>query len=237
MNDKVRLNKYLADAGVCSRRAADQLIVNKQVMVNGEVVNQLGSTIDPTDQVSVNDQLVTISKKKIYIALNKPLGVVSSSNDEKHRQTVISLMNIKERIFTVGRLDVGSEGLILITNDGDFCQQVIHPSKKIEKEYQLSVRAESEILNSIKKAFSEGLTIDGKFMRVDKIKLNERKGDTAVFNIVIHQGYNRQLRKMSEAIGARVINLKRIRIGNLKLGELKSGKYRYFQPNEVLEPV
>jgi len=231
--NSIRLNKYIAMAGICGRREADELIVKGAVRINGNVISKLGTIVNNDDKVEVNGKEIHLVKNKIYIVLNKPKGIVCTSNDELGRKTVIDIVNSKERLFTIGRLDKDSEGLIILTNDGDFSQKLSHPSNVVEKEYQLTLLGGDDTVEKVVEKFISGLKIDKHLMKVRKVELINANQNNYTFKIVLHQGYNRQLRKMSEALQLKVVSLLRVRIGKLKIKNLKSGNYCSFDPKEV----
>ncbi len=237
----IRLNKFLADAGICSRRKADEHISSGEVYVNGARAT-LGMKVDPE-----NDQVVfrrtpvgRHPEKLVYYALYKPPGVVSTAADEKGRTAVTDLVPKQPRVYPVGRLDLTSEGLILLTNDGELTHQLMHPSFAHEKEYEVVVQAPAQVTaDEIKRRFEQGLEIEGKLMQADRVTLLRRspqRADVVSLRMVLHTGYNRQIRRMCEALGLTIINLRRSRIGKLKLGklDLKPGEYRQVQKSDIV---
>jgi len=224
-----RLQKYIANCGICSRRHAEELILHGKVKVDGQTITELGCKIEETQIVEVEGQKIHLANKKIYILLNKPIGVVTTASDEKNRPTVINLIEneIKERLFPVGRLDINTSGAIILTNDGDFAYNLTHPKNNIEKIYEVILNKninENEI-----KLLESGVAIEGKKTAPCKIhQINDKK-----ITITIHEGRNRQIRKMLENIGKKVVELKRIQIGNITLGNLPLGRFRYLSPSEV----
>lgn len=224
----IRLNKYIAQCGVCSRRKADECIEDKEVKINGEIVFEKGVMVDETkDIVNVKGKDISLVKRKIYIMLNKPAGYVTTSIEQFDRPCVIDLIKEEERVFPVGRLDMETEGLLLLTNDGNFANKLMHPSKKINKVYvaKISGVITEEAIQKLKK----GVDIDG-YVTAPAIVVKTAKDE---LQITIHEGKNRQIRKMCTAVGLNVVHLKRIKIGNLELGELKLGKYRMLRLNEI----
>ncbi|WP_299977523.1 pseudouridine synthase [Desulfobacula sp.] len=225
----MRLQKYLAHAGLCSRRKAEEHILNGRVKVNRQIVTELGTKINPeNDKVFFNGQPVILKQEspKIYIALNKPQGVVTSCSQQKTK-IILDLIDIDERVYPVGRLDKDSKGLLLLTNDGELHNKLSHPSFNHEKEYIVTT------LHPISEAalnnMAQGLMIDGVKTRKAKVKrLSKNK-----FSIVLKQGRNRQIRKMIGKTGNRVDILKRIRMANINLGNLKEGEWRYLTPKEI----
>lgn len=225
----IRLNKYIAECGVCSRRSADTLIQSGKVCVNGEVVTNLGIKIDETiDNVKVNNKIIKKENKLVYIMLNKPKGYVTTSKEQFGRKSVLDLINTNLRVYPIGRLDMYTEGLLLLTNDGNFANKMMHPKNKIEKKYIVSVKGNitSEKIDLLKK----GVDIGGYITKPAKVKSNFEKDE---LEIVISEGKNRQVRRMCEAVKLKVLNLQRTKIGNLELGNLELGKYRYLNKNDL----
>lgn len=225
----IRLNKYIAECGVCSRRSADTLIQSGKVCVNGEVVTNLGIKIDETiDNVKVNNKIIKKENKLVYIMLNKPKGYVTTSKEQFGRKSVLDLINTNLRVYPIGRLDMYTEGLLLLTNDGNFANEMMHPKNKIEKKYIVSVKGNitSEKIDLLKK----GVDIGGYITKPAKVKSNFEKNE---LEIVISEGKNRQVRRMCEAVKLKVLNLQRTKIGNLELGNLELGKYRYLNKNDL----
>ena len=229
--EAVRINKYLSEAGVCSRRGADRLIEEGRVSVNG---NQafLGSVVKNSDEVRVDGNLVTPIIKKVLIAFNKPRGIVCTTADPKSKDVnIIEYINYPERIFPVGRLDKDSEVLILLSNDGDLSNKIMKARNFHEKEYEVEV--DKPFDDEFLKKMSEGVPILDTITRKCTLK---RTGKTS-FNIILTQGLNRQIRRMCEYFGYKVVRLKRIRIMNIKLGNLKSGTYRNITDKEYEELI
>ncbi len=222
----MRLQKFIASAGVCSRRQAEAYILDGRVTVNGRLITQLGSQVDPeTDRIEVDGQSVTPGRPEIYIALNKPAGYVSSCL-QRQEKTIMELMNIPERVYPVGRLDKDSAGLMLLTNDGELHHRLSHPSFDHEKEYEVTLSASisDDDLAKLKK----GVLLEGRKTRPAKVfRVSERR-----FRIVLLEGRNRQIRKMLGHLGHRVIALKRLRMAGIRLGGLKEGRWRYLTDHE-----
>ena len=229
----MRLQKYIALCGVTSRRKAEELIVEGRVKVNDVITNELGTVIDPDkDKVKVNDKRIRLEGKKIYIMLNKPVGYVATLKDEKDRRIVTDLIEgVSERIYPVGRLDADTTGLLLLTNDGDFAYKLTHPSNEVVKRYIAIVEGTPTRWELEK--FSKGLMIDGKPTSEAFIKIAKRYEDESILDISIHEGRNRQVKKMCEAINHPVKKLKRIAIGNLELEALALGNWRHLEKEEV----
>ncbi len=240
----IRLNKFLSDRGICSRRAADEHILAGKVLVDGKKAS-LGQKIDPEKQKIVLDgsEIKPKKAKFVYYAVNKPRGVVSTASDEMNRRSVVDLVPKEPRVYPVGRLDRDSEGLIILTNDGELTNLLTHPSHLTTKEYKVEIRStKSEILNKseiqkIKTGFINGVKIEDKFMKADSVDIHkDPRSKLYVLNVVLHTGYNRQIRKMCAKIGLEVLRLKRIRISNLSLDKLniKSGEYKIITRKDVL---
>lgn len=232
VNEEMRLQKYLARCGVASRRACEKLIEQGKVAVNGTVVTTLGSKVIPGDTVTVDGLPVKEESKKVYIMLNKPEGYVTTVSDEHDRRTVMELIeDVHQRVYPVGRLDFNTEGLLLMSNDGDFTMKVTHPSHKMDKVYQAVVSGVPSHFDIEK--LERGVYIDGVKTAKAKANLISAEGGRALVELTIHEGRNRQVRKMFDAIGYPVVKLKRVAIGNITLGNLPLGKWRHLNPNEV----
>lgn len=229
----MRLQKYMAQSGVASRRKSEQIILEGRVKVNGQVIKKLGSTINPDkDIVSVDNKNIEPEDKKVYIMLNKPEGYVTTLKDRHSEKIVLDLVNgIDERIYPVGRLDLDTSGLLLMTNDGDLTQKLTHPSYEVPKKYIALVEGVPNNKKLVR--FRKGLKIDGRITAEAYIKILKRNKDSSVLEISIHEGRNRQVRKMCEYIRHPVLELQRICIGELTLNDLKSGGWRYLTEKEV----
>ena len=230
---ELRLQKYLADSGLMSRRAAEKEILRGAVLVNGEVA-EIGMKVCPeVDEIVYNGRAVKPGfKRYVYIMLNKPRGYVTTASDEKGRPTVVELCDgVGERIYPVGRLDMDSDGLLLLTNDGDLANQIMHPSCHVTKTYRVTVRpdiTEDQILE-----LTNGVEIDGRKTLPAIVTVLTKEEGRVVLQISIKEGRNRQIRKMCEGVGLEVARLKRTSIGPLKLGMLKPGEYRELTPAEL----
>jgi 23S rRNA pseudouridine2605 synthase/23S rRNA pseudouridine2604 synthase len=227
----MRLQKYLAHAGLCSRRKAEEHILKGRVRVNKQIVKQLGTKIDPEfDQVFFDNEPVILKHQspKIYIAINKPVGVVTSCS-QQNAKIVLDLIDIDERVYPVGRLDKDSKGLLLLINDGDLHNKLSHPSFNHEKEY--IVTTAHPISDAALKDMEQGMVID----KVKTRKAKIRRVSNNKFSIVLKQGRNRQIRKMVGKTGNKVDILKRIRIKNINLGNLKEGQWRYLSQKEITQ--
>lgn len=228
---KERLQKYLARCGIASRRKAESLIFEGRVKLNGEIVKTIVTIDDEKDKVEVDGRIIRPEANKVYIMLNKPVGVITSVKDEFNRKTVIDIVNVKERIFPVGRLDYDTSGLLILTNDGEAAFKIMHPSVEISKVYLAEIKgipSEQEM-----DKFKNGIKIEDYITSPADIKIIKQKSSTCEVEITIHEGRNRQIRKMCEMIGHPVLKLKRVRIGRLTLGSLKPGEWRYLLENEV----
>ena len=223
----LRLNKYLADHGIASRRKADALIDEGKVQVNGRRVFELGIKIDPkTDRVKVGGKLIGSKPQPVYFVFNKPKKVVTSTSDPLGRPTVLDFFRkVRKRIFPVGRLDWDTEGLLLVTNDGDFAREITHPESKIPKTYQAKLDGiiSTEKLEKLKRGVS---IVGGKVQATHTKRLKRGSDKKDWVQIVITEGKNQQVKKMFEKIGLSVVKLKRVAIGELKLSGIKSGEYR-----------
>ena len=231
--EKTRIQKIIADAGYCSRRKAEELISKGKVTLNGRPV-KLGDKAGSRDIIAVDGERIYIPKKKnkIYIMMNKPRGYVTTVSDELDRKCVMDwLSDREERVYPIGRLDRNSEGLLLFTNDGEFANSIMHPSKHISKTYRVTVRPDISDEQLVRLA--EGVEIDGKKTLPANVVVKDKQPGRVVLLITIKEGRNRQIRKMCEAVGLEVARLRRISIGPVKLGMLKSGTYRELTPDEL----
>ncbi|TJX61447.1 rRNA pseudouridine synthase [Soehngenia saccharolytica] len=229
----MRLQKYIAKAGICSRRKAEQMILDGRVSVNDTLITDMGYKVDISkDKVKVNNQLITLDNDKVYIALNKPSGVITSVKDEKNRKTVLNFTkDIKQRIYPVGRLDYDTSGLIILTNDGDIANKLMHPSKKVYKKYIAMVDGIPSELELDK--LRNGIVIDNKKTAKARAYIIDKINEDAVVVIEIYEGRNHQVKKMCEKIGHPVKRLKRVSIGEIELGDLRPGEWRYLTEKEL----
>ncbi len=226
-----RLQKVIANCGVCSRRKAETLILEGKVTVNGQVVRELGTKVSEKDRVEVFGKQLE-KQQPVYFLLNKPRGVVTTSHDDKSRKTVTDLIETDVRIYPIGRLDYDTTGVLLLTNDGEFSNLLMHPSREIEKVYvaKLNKTIQGSDLSQLK----HGVLVDNVLVRADRVKLRKVNSDgTCIVELTIHEGRNHQVKKMFEAVGYLVDKLKRERVGFLTTGNLKSGEYRSLTPKEV----
>lgn len=231
-DDRIRLQKYLSMCAVASRRKAEELIAQGKVKVNGKVA-QIGDKVSPRhDTVTVSGKKITAGRKNIYIMLHKPRGFITTMDDEMGRKCVAELVSdVGARVYPVGRLDKDSEGLLLMTNDGEFANFMTHPSKHIPKTYRVTVRP--DVTEDMLTAFSTGMEIDGRITAPADARIIEKQENRVVLEIVLYEGRNRQIRKMCESLGLEVARLKRTSMGSLKLGMLHPGKWRELTEDEV----
>lgn len=228
-----RLQKILSSRGVASRRAAEQLIADGRVQVNGRIA-ALGESADPeTDVILLDGKPLPSAQKKVYLMLHKPRGYVTTLSDEKGRQNAAQLVeDCGTRVYPVGRLDMDSEGLLLFTNDGDFANALMHPKKEVEKIYEVWIRGYHEGIPAL---LRRPIVLDGYQIKPPKVKLLRADGEKAKLLITIHEGRNRQIRRMCEEAGCSVTRLRRIAQGSVKLGDLPLGKWRYLTDEEIAE--
>lgn len=227
-----RLQKYMARCGVASRRKCEELIIQGKVKVNGIITTELGVKIScDKDIITYNEKTIKPEEKKVYILLNKPEGYITSVKDEKNRKTILDIVKVEERIFPIGRLDYDSSGLIILTNDGDIYNKIIHPRRKIIKKYIVVTKGKfnNEEINSLK----TGVNIGDYITKEAKVKIISYKDDKTTLEIGISEGKNRQIRKMCSAVNHDVLALKRISIGKIQLGDLKRGEYRDLTKEEL----
>ena len=233
--EEERLQKFIANQGICSRRKAEEYITSGRIKVNGNVIMKLGTKIDPNkDIIEVDGKKISnISGKKVYILLNKPIGYVTTTRDQFNRNTVLDLVNIKEKVLPVGRLDMYTSGAIILSNDGDFIYKITHPKYEVEKTYNVTLKGQvtDEEIEQLRNGVQIENYVTGKakvkILRIDKEK------DLSRVEIIIHEGKNREVRKMCEAIGRKVLALHRTKIGNISVKDLRLGTWRYLKPNEI----
>jgi 23S rRNA pseudouridine2605 synthase len=234
-----RLQKILSSAGVSSRRASESLITEGRVTVNGETVTELGSKADPdVDEIRVDGRRVQTATARRYILMYKPRGYITSRSDPQQRPTVIDLLakgGVRDYVYPVGRLDYESEGLLILTSDGDLAERLMHPSHGVEREYQARVRGvpDRHALDRL----SNGIVLDGRKtshaeVTIEKV-VESQGGDVAVLSIVLHEGRNRQVRRMCEAVGHPVVRLRRVRIGPIRDEHIRPGEFRHLDEREV----
>lgn len=232
--EEVRLQKYLAEAGIASRRKAEELILQGKIQVNGKVITELGTKINPEkDEVKYNNKIVKEENKKVYILLNKPIGYVTTVKDQFHRDSVLDLVKVKERVVPVGRLDMYTSGALILTNDGDFVYKLTHPKHEIDKTYTVTLHGivSKENIDKLKK----GVDIGGYITKLAKVKILkiDREKNITRLEIVIHEGKNRQVRKMCEAIGHKVMALHRSEVAGIGVKDIQIGEWRYLSKEEV----
>lgn len=228
----MRLQKYLALCSVASRRASEEIILSGRVSVNGKIVTELGTKVSGGDAVLVDGKAISPETKKVYIMLNKPSGCVTTAEDDRGRDTVMDYVSdIPERIYPVGRLDYNTEGLLLFTNDGDLAYALTHPAFEKKKVYEALVKG--IVLHGATDRLEKGVYIDGKKTAPAKAEVLEHRRNTSVVRISIHEGRNRQIRKMCDAVGHSVLALKRTSVDGLELGNLESGRWRHLTRTEV----
>ena len=236
--EEVRLQKFLAEAGIASRRKCEELIQSGKVMVNGKVVETLGTKINPKeDKVTYNGKIVENSLQKTYILLNKPIGYVTTAKDQFKRDTVLDLIKINKRIVPCGRLDMYTSGALILTDDGDFVYKITHPKHEIEKTYTVTIKG--IVTNEEVQKLRQGVEIDDNGEKYITKKANVRilktdiEKDISRLEIVFYEGKNRQVRKMCEAVGRKVLALHRSKIGNIGVKDLKIGTWRYLKKHEI----
>jgi pseudouridine synthase len=230
----IRLNKFIAEAGICSRRQADLLIKSGRVSLNGKIITELGIKINTAkDIVTIDNKIISIQNQPfIYLILNKPRGILTTVKDPFNRPTVMNLIHdMRERVYPVGRLDQDSEGLLLFTNDGELANRLIHPRHKIKKLYQVWVQGQPTASDI--EHLRQGIPIDSRMTLPCRIQRLHTDETSTQFEIEIREGRKRQIRRMFQAIGHEVIRLKRIQIGPIKLGRLPVGKWRYLREYEI----
>ncbi len=231
-DNKIRLQKYMSEAGIASRRKAEDMIRDGKVRVNGYVA-QIGDCVDPKkDTVTVSGKKIRKQNSLRYILLNKPRGYVTTTDDDLGRKCVLELVrDVKERIYPVGRLDRISEGALILTNDGEFANAMMHPSKHVAKTYRVTVRPEatSEKIDIL----SGGIELDGRMTAPCDVRVLQKEEGRAVLEIILREGRNRQIRRMCEAVDLEVARLRRVAIGSVKLGMLQTGEWRDLTQDEV----
>ena len=234
MDKEMRLQKFLAEAGIASRRKSEELIQEGKVKVNGKIILELGTKIDPQkDKIEYNEKEIKIKNKNVYILLNKPIGYVTTVKDQFGRDSVLDLVKVHERLVPVGRLDMYTSGALILTNDGDFVYKVTHPKHEIEKTYTVTIKGiiKNEDVDKLK----EGVLIDNyktKPAKVRILKTDEEKNFSRL-EIIIHEGKNRQVRKMCESVGYKVLALHRSKIAGIGVKDIPLGKWRYLKDSEI----
>ena len=232
-SETMRLNKFIANSGVCSRRQADELISAGKIKINGNVVTELGYQLNKRDQVTMGGKKIEIRRKQVYILLNKPKGYITTTKDPQERKTVMELVKnaTQERVYPVGRLDRNSSGLLILTNDGDLTNDLLHPSKKIKKIYAVGLNKTLSKGDYIK-ITTEGVQLEDGLATVDELAYTDTK-DLTKLGVSIHSGRNRIIRRMFESLGYEVIKLDRVMFGMLTKKDIPSGKWRFLNDKEV----
>lgn len=230
---KERLQKFLAECGIDSRRKCEEYILKGRVKVNNDIITALGTKVDASvDDVYFDGIKVKREENMVYIMLNKPTGYITSLKDERGRKTIMDIVKVNERVFPIGRLDYNTSGLLLITNDGEIYNKIIHPRENMNKVYEAVIRGiptPKEIYD-----FENGVDIGGYITSKSKLEIIKKANDKTYCRITIHEGKNRQIRRMCEAINHPVIHLRRVSIGKIKLGSLEMGKYRLLTSEELM---
>jgi len=231
MEETERLNKYLANLGICSRRNVENFLKENNVTVNGKRVIEPGIRINPaSDTILLNGNKIN-KPKFVYYLLNKPKGIVSTTSDEFGRKNVISLIHINERIYPVGRLDKDTSGLLILTNDGELTNHLIHPRYHVDKVYRLKINGQAS--EAQLKALRNGVFLDDGITSPAKASILKIKGRASELKMIIHEGRNRQIRRMCETVGIHLLELQRTKFGPISLGELKEGEYRALTEKEI----
>lgn len=234
INMEERLQKYLAECGIASRRKCEEYILQGKVQVNGKTITELGVKVNPEkDRITFEGKNVKQEDKKVYILLNKPIGYVTTSDEQFGRDKVLDLVKVRERVVPVGRLDMYTSGALILTNDGDFVYKVTHPKHEITKTYTVTVKG--IIKNEEVEQLRKGVKIDDYITRPAKVKIlkTDEEKDISRLEITIHEGKNRQVRRMCESVGRKVIALHRSKIGNIGVKDIELGKWRYLKDFEV----
>ena len=234
INMEERLQKYLAECGIASRRKCEEYIIQGKVQVNGKTITELGVKVNPEkDKITFGGKNVKQEERKVYILLNKPIGYVTTSDEQFGRDKVLDLVKVRERVVPVGRLDMYTSGALILTNDGDFVYKVTHPKHEITKTYTVTVKG--IIKNEEVEQLRKGVKIDDYTTRPAKVKIlkTDEEKDISRLEITIHEGKNRQVRRMCESVGRRVIALHRSKIGNIGVKDIELGKWRYLKDFEV----
>lgn len=234
INMEERLQKYLAECGIASRRKCEEYIIQGKVQVNGKTITELGVKVNPEkDKITFEGKNVKQEERKVYILLNKPIGYVTTSDEQFGRDKVLDLVKVRERVVPVGRLDMYTSGALILTNDGDFVYKVTHPKHEITKTYTVTVKG--IIKNEEVEQLRKGVKIDDYTTRPAKVKIlkTDEEKDISRLEITIHEGKNRQVRRMCESVGRRVIALHRSKIGNIGVKDIELGKWRYLKDFEV----
>lgn len=222
-----RINKYIASCGICSRRKAEEYVLAGRVKVNDIIIKDLAYKVKEEDIIKIDDNIINKEERKVYIMLNKPKGYVTTSHEQFGRKSVLDLIDEDVRVYPIGRLDMYTEGLLLLTNDGNFANKLMHPKNKIDKKY--IVTSKEKITQNQKELLESGVNIGDYITRPAKVNILDNND----FEIIISEGKNRQVRRMCKAVKVTLTNLKRVQIGNIKLQNLQTGKYRYLSNEEI----
>ena len=232
--EEIRLQKFLANSGIASRRKCEELILDGKIEVNGKIVTELGTKVSSNDVIKYNGKIVKPEEEFVYILLNKPIGYVTTVKDQFKRDTVLDLVKVNKRIVPVGRLDMYTSGALILTNDGEFVNKLTHPKNEVDKTYNVTVKG--NITKEEVEQLEKGVTIDENYItkpaKVKILKIDEEKNISRI-QITIHEGKNRQVRKMCEAINKKVLALHRSKIGNIDVKDLKVGTWRYLSEKEI----
>ena len=234
--EEIRLQKYLAEAGIASRRKCEEYITDGRIKVNGKIINELGTKVNPEkDEIYFDDKKIENKEELVYILLNKPIGYVTTAKDQFNRDTVMNLIKIKERVVPVGRLDMYTSGALLLSNDGNFVYKITHPKHEINKTYTVTLKG--IVTKEDVEKLEKGVDIGGYITKPAKVKIlkTDIEKNISRLEITIHEGKNRQVRKMCEAIGKKVQALHRTKIGNISVKTLKIGQWRYLTKKEIEE--
>lgn len=234
--EEIRLQKYLAEAGIASRRKCEEYITDGRIKVNGKIINELGTKVNPEkDEIYFDDKKIENKEELVYILLNKPIGYVTTAKDQFNRDTVMNLIKIKERVVPVGRLDMYTSGALLLSNDGNFVYKITHPKHEINKTYTVTLKG--IVTKEDVEKLEKGVDIGGYITKPAKVKIlkTDIEKNISRLEITIHEGKNRQVRKMCEAIGKKVEALHRTKIGNISVKTLKIGQWRYLTKKEIQE--
>lgn len=232
--EEIRLQKYLANSGIASRRKSEEYILQGKVRVNGKIVIELGTKIIPSkDEIEFEGRKIKSEEKLVYILLNKPIGYVTTTNDQFGRDDVLDLVKVKERIVPVGRLDMYTSGALILTNDGDFVYKVTHPKHEVNKTYTVTLKG--IITKAEIQKLQEGVDIGDYITKPAKVKIlkTDEEKQISRLEIVIHEGKNRQVRRMCEAVGRKVLALHRTKIGDISIKDIALGKWRYLRKEEI----
>jgi 23S rRNA pseudouridine2605 synthase len=227
----IRLQKVMADRGVASRRAAEEMITEGRVRVNGELITTLGTRVAEDAHIELDGRLIAAPSAHRYVLLNKPIGIVSTTNDERGRRTVVDHLGARERLYPVGRLDTDSEGLLLLTNDGTWAQRVLHPRYGHEREYDVAV--EGDLTDEALARLQRGVPLEEGIARAVRVTVRSRSRGRSRLSMVLRTGWKRQVRRMCLAVGLKVSRLVRVRMGPLELGRLRPGEFRDLTKREI----